>query len=448
MVVLGVVVALVGFAGYGAWLYFSTEAAVQETGPGTGTVRPEPEGEPSNTLIVGTDSRKGLTEKEQEDLGAATEDQFGPVTGGRADTLILAHVDPATNEVVMVQFPRDLWVPINGRGEDKINSALLDGHSTLVKTVEDLTGLEINHYAQVNIAGFRDLVNAIGGVDLCLTEPVPFDPATGIEVTVDELPLVHFDGDRAIRFVRSRKNFATGDLERIQNQQRFLAAALDKVISPSVLFNPFQLRSIAGVAKASLRLDRSTTLNGLRGLGNRLRGFDPSLYEAYTAPHKGLPPAGESAILPDRRAMKVMFDAIERNESPAEADGVPNVDPAGIEAGVYNTSPVPGAGEAAAQQLIAATTVGGSSVAVVDIKDKPGHPRKGTIVRYRPGDAAKAKLVAAALPGARLRPAPELGSEVDVAVVFGGAGLETERIIQVTPIPIPEPSEQPSECRR
>lgn len=447
-IALAVVVVLGAFGAYGAYLYLSTENAIQGGGPGIKTVNPEKEGAPSITLVVGSDSREGLTEQEKAELGAADEDQFGAVTGDRADTLILAHVDPNTDQVTMVQFPRDLYVPIDGGGKDRINAALLKGHTALVETVEDLTGLEINHYAQVNIAGFKDVVDAIGGIDLCLTEPVPFDEATGIVVGPEELPLVHFDGARAISYVRSRKNFATGDLERIQNQQKLLAAALDKVTSPSILLNPFRLRSISAATKRNVQLDASTSLNTLRNLGNQLRNFDPASYEAYTAPHKGLPELGEAQVIqPDMRAMKVMFDAIGNNQSPADADGVPSIDPASIEVAVYTAGAGLGVADVAAGELQAATTVGDSTVSIAETDDRPKHAAGNTVVRYRADTKEMAELVAAALPGAELRETA-VNPAHDVVVVLGPGPLETRRIIQTRPIPIPEPDEQPAACRR
>ena len=214
---LAFLVILIAVGGYALWVYFKTQGNVQGNIP---DIEQADETKPFNVLLVGSDSREGLTEEEQLDLGAAA------VGGERADTLILAHIDPDNDHIIMVQFPRDLWVPISGMGENKINSALLGGPEQLVRTMKDLTGLPMNKYVQVNIAGFRDLVDAIGGVDICIPEPIPFDPKTGIEVTEEEVGIVHFDGDRAIRFVRSR-NFTTGDFERIQNQQKFLAAAID-----------------------------------------------------------------------------------------------------------------------------------------------------------------------------------------------------------------------------
>jgi LCP family protein required for cell wall assembly len=199
-IALAVFLAIAALAGYAAWVYFGLQGHITKDFPSV--TQEEEEGRPFNALLVGSDSRSGLTEREQLDLGAEDEG----VEGERADTLILAHVDPATDHVTMVQFPRDLWVPMAGGGKDRINLALQAGRKHLVMTVERLTGLEVNRYLQVNIAGFRDLIDAIDGVDVCVPERIPFDPQTGIRVK--NPGMVHFNGDKALRFVRSRKVFA------------------------------------------------------------------------------------------------------------------------------------------------------------------------------------------------------------------------------------------------
>jgi LCP family protein required for cell wall assembly len=444
-VALGVVVVLAAAAGGALWLYVDTSNRIQTE---IDQVQPPPdEGEPFNVLLVGSDSRAGLTEKEQEDLAADDETPAGAITGERADTLIVAHVDPATDRITMVQFPRDLWVPVVGRGRDRINSALLEGKGALVETVERLTGLGINRYVQVNIAGFRDLVDAIDGVDVCVPEPIPFDPSTGLEV--EKPGMVHFDGDRALRFVRSRKAFGTGDLARIQNQQKFLSAAIDKITSVGTLINPVRIRALIQTAGENLRIDDRTSLPDLYRIGQRLKTFDPDRYEAYTVPNEGI--SESPVILPDPGAMKVLFEAIEANESPAEADGVPSIAPAAIDVAVLNGTFEDGAARAAARDLATATDVGGGPVSIDDahIANAGRFDYVRSVIRFsaeEPEAERKARLVAAAVPGARV-----VGGRtpfgVDVAVVVGRR-FRTRPIVQVVPIPIPRPGALPRVCRQ
>lgn len=434
---LGFFILVVAGAGYGTWLYYDTQCKISCKG----IELPETEEqEPFNALLIGSDSRKDLTPEEQLAFGAA------PVPGQRADTLILAHVDPEEQFVTMVQFPRDLFVPVAGEGEAKINSALEGGPRQVVETVKQLTGLEINRYVIVNIAGFRDLVDSIGGVDICITEPIPFDPNTGLEVP--EPGLIHFDGVKALRFVRSRR-FATGDFERIQNQQKFLSAALNKVTSAGTFLNPLRLNRLADVAGDNVRADRGSTILGLRDLLSRFRAIDPEKYEAYTAPNLGVGTAGEqSIVVPDDEALDIMFEALQNNESPQSFDGVPDIDPADVKIGVYNGTFEEGLAAAAQEDLIEATdTLSGSPVQVVDVTDARSRNYKDTVIRYESGAREKAELVGAVIPGAVLEEIDRTRPGTDVEVIVGSRPFEIKRLIQLQPIPIPPPTEPPPECR-
>jgi len=436
-VAVGLLTLFVVGGGYGVWLYYETQGDIQDEVEGVDRAE---EAQPFNALLVGSDSREGLTEQEQLDLGARA------VGGERADTLILAHIDPANDHVIMVQFPRDLWVPIPGMGENKINAALEGGPDLLVATVKDLTGLKINKYLQVNIAGFRDVVDAIGGVDICITEPIPFDPQTGIQITEEELGMVHFDGDRAIRFVRSR-NFETGDFARIQNQQRFVAAALNKVTSTSTLLNPGRILDLAEIAGKNLRTDQHTTLNGIRDLAQTLRGFEPERFEAYIVPNLGIGNVnGISTVEYDAVTAEVMFDALANNESPSEADGVTNIEPSTVRVGVYNGTGVDGTAGEAATRLTEATDVGEGPVDMVEVADAPRTGYVETVLEYEPDARKLAELVGAAIPDATLEEA-KTAPGLDVEVIVGKR-FETSQLVNIVPIPIPKPGEAPDVCKR
>lgn len=439
---------IAGLAAFGAYLYYHLQGRVQTDIP---EVAEAEDDKPFNVLLVGSDSREGLTEEEQLRLGADDQSAEGAVTGERADTLILAHVDPGTNRVTMVQFPRDLYVPLADGQESKINAALLDGQRSLVRTVEKLTGLPINHYAQVNIAGFRDIVDAIDGVKLCITEPIPFDTGTGIEVTEEELPVVEFDGERALRFVRARKVFATGDFARIQNQQKFLSAAISKVTSVGTFLDIGRIRKLYSAAGDNLKIDKGTSLTELLDISKRFRSFTPDKYEAYTAPNlgTGTTDAGESIVVPDIETMDVMFEALARNESPAEADGVPDVNVSTISVGVYNGTFEDGVASDAAEALKAATTIQGQTIDVVEVANANRFNFKKTVIRYDAdvdGAEAKAELIAAALPEAELKEGKVRAG--DVNVIVGSAEFVTTKIVQIVPLELPPPGTQPEECRK
>jgi LCP family protein required for cell wall assembly len=435
-----------GIGGYALWYYYSLQGDIQVPIPEVQP--PKDEKEPFNALLVGSDSRAGLTEEEQTDLGAQDETAAGvQVTGERADTIILAHVDPATNRMTMVQFPRDLYIPLSTGGSGKINSALTTSRADLVKTVESLTGLDINVYAQVNIAGFRGLVDAIGGVDVCIPEPIPFDSNTGIEVTPEEVGMVHFDGERALRFVRSRKVFGEGDFARIQNQQKFLSAAVNKVTSPRTFLSFTKLLDIKRAAGKNLKVDSNTDLRELYRLMQRFRSFDPERYEAYTAPNLGVG-ANEagSVVLPDDATMAAMFGAIARNKSPLSASTAPpGMNPGDVTIGVYN-----GANHnrviaaPAAEKLKQATRIDGQTIDIVDVSNADRDGYRKTVVRYEAGGRKAAEFVAAAIPGAEVRRA-DIGGGLDAEVIVGKR-FATSKLVRITPIELPVPGEQPQVC--
>src|ERR687892_425559 len=337
---------------------------------------------------------------------------------------------------------------VSGGGSNKINSALLDGKGELVQTVEDLTGLDINVYVQVNIAGFRDLVDAIDGVDVCIPEPIPFDTATGIEVTEEEVGMVHFGGERALRFVRSRKVFGEGDFARIQNQQKFLSAAVNKVTSVGTFLSFSKLLSIKRAAGKNLKVDSNTDLRELYNLMKRFREFDPENYEAYTAPNLGTGSneAG-SVVIPDDAALAAMFQAMGNNESPKDAGNIPNdVDPASIRVGVYNgTNPEETVAGPASEELEEAIAVDGSTVNVVEVANAQRYNYRKTVVQYESDARQEAELVAAAIPGAKLKEG-DTPIGIDVAVTVGKK-FEVQRLVDITAIDLPKPGALPAVCR-
>jgi hypothetical protein len=284
-------------------------------------------------------------------------------------------------------------------------------------------------------------------------EPIPFDEQTGLEVTEEQVGMVKFNGDDALRFVRSRA-FATGDFERIQNQQKFVAAALDKVLSGSTVLQPGRVNALADVARKNVEIDEHTTLKGLAEIGNKLRNFDPDTYEAYTAPNLGtgvetVDGVEVSIVVADPDTMEVMFEAIAANRSPAEADGVPGIAPQTVRVGVYNgvglDRPV---ASPAARQLEEATTVAGEHVEIVEVANAKNFRFRGTTIvanSEEPEAERMAELVAAAIPGAEV----EVGKtkpDVDVAVIVGRGKFRTKKITQILPIPIPKPGDLPEVC--
>jgi LCP family protein required for cell wall assembly len=300
------------YGGYVAWLYYDAQEGVKDPDLDP-FVEPRTEAEtPFWALLVGSDSREGLTEEEQDRLGAQDVNADGtPITGERADTLILARVDPEADHITMVQFPRDLYVTFPDGTTGKVNAALDRGRPFLVQTVESLTDVSLNQYAQVNISGFRDLVDAIGGVDVCFPEPVPFDSSTGFEVTSDEVGMVHLDGERALRYVRTRKVFAEGDFERIANQQKLLASAIQKVATLGTLFRPDRVHALFATIKESVRTDSYSSLRDLQSLAERFKVLSEDSLDVYVVPNQGttVNEAGD-VVVPATKRLTLLFSKL------------------------------------------------------------------------------------------------------------------------------------------
>ncbi|WP_408929742.1 LCP family protein [Corynebacterium axilliensis] len=195
----------------------------------------------TNWLLVGSDSRQGLTEEQQAELGTG-----GDVGVGRTDTIMLLHI-PSSGKAKLVSIPRDSYVDVPGFGMDKINAAFTyGGPQLLAETVEQSTGLHIDHYAEIGMGGLANVVDSVGGVDICVKEPIN-DPLAGIDLQAGCQKL---RGPDALGYVRTRAT-AMGDLDRVQRQREFFAALLDKTTSPSTIANPFKAISLVNHTASS-----------------------------------------------------------------------------------------------------------------------------------------------------------------------------------------------------
>jgi LCP family protein required for cell wall assembly len=187
---------------------------------------------PRNVLLLGSDTRAGLSEEQQAAFGSEE-----TVEGERSDTIILMHIDPRREKAIVVHLPRDLRVTIPGHGVDRINAAYeLGGPDLVVRTVRDFTGLPIHNYIQVNLAGFQRLVDALGGVRLCVDRPM-FDDRAKLSLPREGCYLL--DGETALAFVRARniEGDIIPDFSRIARQQQFMRAMLNRLTSLGALLD-------------------------------------------------------------------------------------------------------------------------------------------------------------------------------------------------------------------
>ena len=215
-----------------------------------------------NWLITGSDSRQGLSRKQERQLATGV-----GIGGHRSDTVMLLHI-PSSGPAVLVSLPRDSYVNIPGFGMNKLNAAYaFGGPKLLAKTVQDATGLRVDHYMGIGFGGLVNVVDAVGGVRMCIPQNLD-DPASGLHLKKGCQTLT---GAEALGFVRTRHLFATQDLQREQNQRVFIKALLTKMTSVGTLANPFKAFSAANGAASSLTVDKGTQLYQLVQVAFALR---------------------------------------------------------------------------------------------------------------------------------------------------------------------------------
>jgi len=216
----------------------------------------------TNWLITGSDSRAGLNTKEENQLALGHD-----ISGQRSDTIMLLHLPANGTQPTLVSLPRDSYVPIPGHGYNKLNAAYdFGGPRLLVQTVQNVTGLPINHYMGIGFGGLVTVVNDVGGVQMCLKAPMK-DPKAGLNLKAGCQTL---NGDQALGFVRTRA-FAEGDLQREQDQRVLLKGILSKMTSAGTLANPFAVVPAANGAAGAITVDQGTGLSQLVSVAFALR---------------------------------------------------------------------------------------------------------------------------------------------------------------------------------
>ncbi|MEU6844434.1 LCP family protein [Streptomyces sp. NPDC046716] len=213
-------------------------------------------GKGTNWLLVGSDTRKNLTKEQQREL------HVGSDSGDETDTIIVLHY--GASGPYLVSLPRDSYVSIPGHGKNKINASYaLGGPALLARTVEQATGLRLDHYAEVNFAGFVDVVNALGGVDVCVPKDLN-DSYSGADFKAGCQTM---NGTEALSYARDRHSYADGDLGRVKAQQQLIAAIAGKALSPGTLLAPWKLLPFLNASLNALTVDRDAGLLNLGKLG-------------------------------------------------------------------------------------------------------------------------------------------------------------------------------------
>ncbi|PZE62791.1 LytR family transcriptional regulator [Curtobacterium sp. MCPF17_001] len=267
--------------------------------PFPGGTRPSEHGDAVDVLLIGSDSR-------------AHEDPDGDrVSGRRSDTLMLAHIPADRQDITLLSILRDTWVDVPGHGEAKINAAYAWGGAPLtVQTVEQLLDVRIDHVAEIDFAGFAGMTDALGGVTV--DSSTAFD-ARGHHFTVGPN---HLDGAAALAFVRERYAFADADHTRVRNQQAFMRALVQRVLSEDTLTSPGRIRQFVSSTSEYLSVDPGLDFSRLVGLGWSLRDFRAGDLATTTLPSAGggTSDDGQSYVRVDRSAVSSLSIALRSDD--------------------------------------------------------------------------------------------------------------------------------------
>lgn len=306
LTILGAMSALILVASGGAWVL--TSYVTDHLGRLSAGTSGTPSSGPLNILVAGVDIRAGLSARQQARL------HVGHDISANSDTLMLVHIPASHRYVQVVSLPRDSWVPIPGHGMNKINAAFgIGGPRLMVSTVEAATGLDINDYVEINFLGFVRVIDAMGGVNICLPFPVD-DSYSGLDLAAGRH---HVDGITALMFARDRHSFATSDLARISNQQQLMATLMSQAVSAGTLSNPFRFQQLLSSVTAAVKVDRGFSVVTL---ANELKGLRPSDVAFSTVPLGNLnyqAPDGQLAVQWDSAAAGRLFTQMRRDQPPA-----------------------------------------------------------------------------------------------------------------------------------
>ncbi|KAF0208967.1 MAG: LCP family protein [Actinomycetota bacterium] len=290
----------------------------------------EKKDQPFYMILMGVDSRE---------IGEAS----------RSDTIIVVRVDPPQQRITLISIPRDTRVRIPGHGTTKINAAhAYGGPALVIETIKEVTGLPIAHYAEVDFKGFKDVVDALGGVTVDVPEDI-YDikaanhvkAAARISAGVQKL-----DGGKALTFVRSRA-FPRGDLQRVENQQTFLKAVLDQTLQPG---NILRLPSVVSAMAKSSTTDMS--VGDMVRIADQMKGMKSGDLEGVTMPGEPKMISGISYVVMDTEGFAKMLERVKSGQ-PAEASNLSTAtaEPAQITVAVRNGAGLEGVANDASSRV-------------------------------------------------------------------------------------------------
>jgi len=309
-VINGMKIAVVGYLAFFIWLAVDTSHSLQKT-------KAMPHNRIANTagtnwLLVGSDSRRGLSYQDMKDLRTGMDN-----SSQRTDTIMIVHFG-GKGRASLISLPRDSYIVVPRhmyQGQvvqeykNKINATYsIGGAPLLVATVERNTGLHIDHYMEVGFAGIRNLTDAVGGVDMCIPRHY-VDKNSGLNIDKGCQTL---DGKDALAYVRMRYADPRGDIGRIQRQQQYLGAVLHKVLTPGVLLNPMSMQHLSKATTDALVVGKDDGVYDLGRLGIAMRSVMKGKGAVKTVPvatANGFA-GGQSVVLWNDQQAKALFRSL------------------------------------------------------------------------------------------------------------------------------------------
>ena len=289
----GISIAVLAISAISALAFGTVTASINKIDVFSGIdKRPEKKSTAMNYLLVGSDTREGLS---KEELKALRVGSVATAAGKRSDTMLLVHISKARDKAVMISIPRDTFALIpehtSKSGKlipavySKINSSFnWGGAPLLIQTIEEMTELKIDHYIEINFAGFARIVDSIGGVEVCTKKNIN-DPKSHL---ILEAGVHTLNGIESLKYVRTREFDGLGDLGRMQRQQAFMSAVLRKATSAGVLLNPVTMASFINSSLSAVTTDSELKNSDLIALAKQMKSLSTSSVRTLTVPLSNL----------------------------------------------------------------------------------------------------------------------------------------------------------------
>lgn len=384
------------------------------------------DGSDQNILVIGDDSRNGLTAAQLAKL--ATQSDGG---GVNTDTMMVIHVPADGSQASVVSLPRDLWVDVPGHGHHKLNDAFnlgsnaqsdkvsrTAGFRLLIETISAVTGLHIDHFVEVNLWGFYSISEAVGGIQVNLCQAVN-DSYSGVNLPAGVSTI---KGTQALAFVRQRHGLVNGDLDRVRRQQYFIGAVFRKLQSANILLNPIKLNHLLNAVTSVLTTDPG--LDPIK-LADQMRSLTAGNLKFTTIPITGEPRIdGQDVVTYDPATVKALFATLSHPKPvhpkptarPRSTPTPTTESPSKVAVSVRNAN---GAGGIATRTAAALRSRGFRATLGNDLPNQ-----SATEIHYTASEITAARTLAKVIPTARLVADPDTGAglQLDLGTDFTELG--------------------------